>query len=140
MARQLYQDYILNIFSKFQNYVFTFGWTYTKIGTIQRRLAWPLRKDDTCKIVKRHISATSLSNERACCHSIQQFLISWSSYSPFYAHTVGYVTRSRGVVSSNPVANKVKTAFNFLEHYIILENIYFTTKTSCNRIQFKNMV
>ena len=24
-----------------------FGWTYTKIGTIQRRLAWPLRKDDT---------------------------------------------------------------------------------------------
>ena len=25
----------------------SFGWTYTKIGTIQRRLAWPLRKDDT---------------------------------------------------------------------------------------------
>ena len=24
-----------------------FGITYTKIGTIQRRLAWPLRKDDT---------------------------------------------------------------------------------------------
>ena len=24
-----------------------FGNTYTKIGTIQRRLAWPLRKDDT---------------------------------------------------------------------------------------------
>ena len=24
-----------------------FGPTYTKIGTIQRRLAWPLRKDDT---------------------------------------------------------------------------------------------
>ena len=23
------------------------GSTYTKIGTIQRRLAWPLRKDDT---------------------------------------------------------------------------------------------
>jgi len=22
-------------------------WTYIKIGTIQRRLAWPLRKDDT---------------------------------------------------------------------------------------------
>ena len=22
-------------------------YTYTKIGTIQRRLAWPLRKDDT---------------------------------------------------------------------------------------------
>ena len=26
-----------------------FGITYTKIGTIQRRLAWPLRKDDTHK-------------------------------------------------------------------------------------------
>ena len=24
-----------------------FGSTYTKIGTIQRSLAWPLRKDDT---------------------------------------------------------------------------------------------
>ena len=24
-----------------------FGSTYAKIGTIQRRLAWPLRKDDT---------------------------------------------------------------------------------------------
>ena len=24
-----------------------FGRTYTKIGTIQRRLAWPLHKDDT---------------------------------------------------------------------------------------------
>ena len=24
-----------------------FGSTYTKIGTIQRRLAWPLRKDNT---------------------------------------------------------------------------------------------
>ena len=24
-----------------------FGSTYTKIGTTQRRLAWPLRKDDT---------------------------------------------------------------------------------------------
>ena len=24
-----------------------FGSTYTKTGTIQRRLAWPLRKDDT---------------------------------------------------------------------------------------------
>jgi len=27
--------------------LYRFGGTYTKIGTIQRRLAWPLRKDDT---------------------------------------------------------------------------------------------
>ena len=27
--------------------LYYFGSTYTKIGTIQRRLAWPLRKDDT---------------------------------------------------------------------------------------------
>ncbi len=27
--------------------MYHFGGTYTKIGTIQRRLAWPLRKDDT---------------------------------------------------------------------------------------------
>ncbi|KAA1064118.1 hypothetical protein PGT21_014808 [Puccinia graminis f. sp. tritici] len=25
-----------------------FGGAYVKIGTIQRRLAWPLHKDDTC--------------------------------------------------------------------------------------------
>ena len=29
------------------SYCTCFGSTYTKIGTIQRRLAWPLRKDDT---------------------------------------------------------------------------------------------
>jgi len=28
-------------------FMYRFGGTYTKIGTIQRRLAWPLRKDDT---------------------------------------------------------------------------------------------
>ena len=41
---------------QFQGYIYAiwmlygctcFGSTYTKIGTIQRRLAWPLRKDDT---------------------------------------------------------------------------------------------
>ena len=31
----------------FLPYSYCFGSTYTKIGTIQRRLAWPLRKDDT---------------------------------------------------------------------------------------------
>ena len=30
-----------------KNYSARFGSTYTKIGTIQRRLAWPLHKDDT---------------------------------------------------------------------------------------------
>ena len=30
-----------------KQYSARFGSTYTKIGTIQRRLAWPLRKDDT---------------------------------------------------------------------------------------------
>ena len=33
-----------------------FGSTYTKIGTIQRRLAWPLRKDDTQNREAFHIS------------------------------------------------------------------------------------
>ena len=36
------------IYELFPNTMRTsFGSTYTKIGTIQRRLAWPLRKDDT---------------------------------------------------------------------------------------------
>ncbi|KAI9070046.1 hypothetical protein FKP32DRAFT_1558553, partial [Trametes sanguinea] len=29
------------------SFVVPFGVTYEKIGTIQRRLAWPLHKDDT---------------------------------------------------------------------------------------------
>ena len=32
---------------KFENIFVPFGVTYEKIGTIQRRLAWPLHKDDT---------------------------------------------------------------------------------------------
>ena len=38
-----------------------FGGTYTKIGTIQRRLAWPLRKDDTQIREAFHIFHLSLS-------------------------------------------------------------------------------
>ena len=36
-----------------------FGSTYTKIGTIQRRLAWPLRKDDTQNREAFHIFASA---------------------------------------------------------------------------------
>ena len=38
-----------------------FGGTYTKIGTIQRRLAWPLRKDDTQNREAFHIFGRRLS-------------------------------------------------------------------------------
>jgi len=37
---------------------FLVGSTYTKIGTIQRRLAWPLRKDDTQNREAFHIFCT----------------------------------------------------------------------------------
>ena len=37
-----------------------FGRTYTKIGTIQRRLAWPLRKDDTQNREAFHIFCTRM--------------------------------------------------------------------------------
>ena len=40
-----YIDYIYPVI--WQYFCTCFGSTYTKIGTIQRRLAWPLRKDDT---------------------------------------------------------------------------------------------
>ena len=36
-----------------------FGPTYIKIGTIQRRLAWPLRKDDTQNREAFHIFASA---------------------------------------------------------------------------------
>ena len=35
------------IYDKFYVCIYIYSSTYTKIGTIQRRLAWPLRKDDT---------------------------------------------------------------------------------------------
>jgi hypothetical protein len=42
--------------------VLAFGSTYTKIGTLQRRLAWPLRKDDTQNREAFHIFVAAL-----CC-------------------------------------------------------------------------
>ena len=39
-----------------------FGSTHTKIGTIQRRLAWPLRKDDTQNREAFHIFAAAPSD------------------------------------------------------------------------------
>ena len=40
--------------------LYHFGGTYTKIGTIQRRLAWPLRKDDTQNREAFHIFLSAL--------------------------------------------------------------------------------
>ena len=45
-----------------------FGSTYTKIGTIQRRLAWPLRKDDTQICEAFHIK----KKKKRICLSIQE--------------------------------------------------------------------
>ena len=41
--------------------MYSFGSTYTKIGTIQRRLAWPLRKDDTQNREAFHIFGAALA-------------------------------------------------------------------------------
>ena len=54
-----------------------FGGTYTKIGTIQRRLAWPLRKDDTQNREAFHIFAriNRLKNYQwQYLHSLQSFV------------------------------------------------------------------
>ena len=45
------------IWLEFRGICASFGSTYTKIGTIQRRLAWPLRKDDTQNREAFHIFA-----------------------------------------------------------------------------------
>ena len=42
-----YTVFLIHIFKRYYSIRARFGSTYTKIGTIQRRLAWPLRKDDT---------------------------------------------------------------------------------------------
>ncbi|KAI0642026.1 hypothetical protein C8Q79DRAFT_986919, partial [Trametes meyenii] len=43
-----------------------FGVTYEKIGTIQRRLAWPLHKDDT---LSRSGRPTGLNIYFVCCEA-----------------------------------------------------------------------
>ena len=49
MPQELYSREMKNtyLFVTTQTYRACSGSTYIKIGTIQRRLAWPLRKDDT---------------------------------------------------------------------------------------------
>ena len=50
-AKSLNRNFPLSLTSLWGKHKLTtrasFGSTYTKMGTIQRRLAWPLRKDDT---------------------------------------------------------------------------------------------
>jgi hypothetical protein len=41
-----------------------FGGTYTEIGTIQRKLAWPLQKDDTQNREVFHIFALNVFNNK----------------------------------------------------------------------------
>ena len=59
-----------------KHYCSCFGSTYIKIGTIQRRLAWPLRKDDTQIREAFHIFklilavilfVKNLHNAKQCC-------------------------------------------------------------------------
>ena len=45
--RKLSVFLLVYIFSKSATLSYSIRNTYNKIGTIQRRLAWPLRKDDT---------------------------------------------------------------------------------------------
>ena len=51
-----------------------FGSTYTKIGTIQRRLAWPLRKDDTQKREAFHIFRPAPAQRSKLIHQNISFL------------------------------------------------------------------
>ena len=45
-------------------YSASFGSAYTKIGTIQRRLAWPLRKDDMqiCEVLHIFLNIVKLQD------------------------------------------------------------------------------
>ena len=50
--RETHNEFLVNlsspyIVSRMSSVGTTFGWSSVKIGTIQRRLAWSLRKDDT---------------------------------------------------------------------------------------------
>ncbi|KAI0334994.1 hypothetical protein GY45DRAFT_1241552 [Cubamyces sp. BRFM 1775] len=51
------------------SWIVPFGVTYEKIGTIQRRLAWPLHKDDTLSRSGRPTGLNiyaSFSSEQLC--------------------------------------------------------------------------
>lgn len=58
--------YAYILYSPAFDYRTCFGRTYTKIGTIQRRLAWPLRKDDTQIREAFHIFSTLLLFQNRC--------------------------------------------------------------------------
>ena len=79
--RKYYQRHLLpwNMVLNFQQFQCTcFGSTYTKIGTIQRRLAWPLRKDDTQNREAFHIFLSALKRTIGKKHSPEQGLEPWT--------------------------------------------------------------
>ena len=76
-----------------------FGSTYTKIGTIQRRLAWPLRKDDTQNREAFHIFCTASS----------WYFFSISKNSQMKLH-LAKKCKSRLQVSLTPQEGKMSTA------------------------------
>ena len=85
-----------------------FGWTYTKIGMIQRRLAWPLRKDDTQNREAFHIF----------CFRIDLFKILY--FTTFYIFTlkiilfVTFVTNSMRLSFENETWGRIQQAAKFI--------------------------
>jgi hypothetical protein len=64
--------------------LYRFGGTYTKIGTIQRRLAWPLRKDDTQNREAFHIFFLKINITQQCQHNPFENLPNYSQFLVFF--------------------------------------------------------
>ena len=68
----------------------TFGWAYTKIGTIQRRLAWPLRKDDTQNREAFHIFCNRFILWKVRKVLISTWSIIWCPQNHIWCHSMNY--------------------------------------------------
>ena len=95
-----------------------FGSTYTKIGTIQRRLAWPLRKDDTQNREAFHIFRTA---------SLQQYIGANQNFSLLTLCAAGVVVSCKIPILATRVRfpGGAKTYIAFFKHkhcnYSIIE-------------------
>ncbi|KAA1475844.1 hypothetical protein DENSPDRAFT_826543, partial [Dentipellis sp. KUC8613] len=64
-----------------------FGVTYEKIGTIQRRLAWPLHKDDTLSQSGRPTGLNIYFSSDVCCLALSllrgpKHILLWEVFVP----------------------------------------------------------
>ena len=111
-----------------------FGRTYTKIGTIQRRLAWPLRKDDTqnreafhifCVRIKRIFILLFMKKTQKCFFEpqneiiglLRQTFVKWRSRDRIRSWPFSQIWSFKVSWKKNIVTNLFEQFSSFLKHF-----------------------